>query len=114
MAALVQVRRRALPAAAIATIATAFAAHYMGAPSPAALPAASGPPRVIAWNDLGMHCIDPDFSIFSILPPYNTINSQLMIGGQLVTAVGPYSVTYEAVADANGSINSTSVGKTNF
>ena len=114
MAALVQVRRRALPAAAIVAVVTALTAPFVSAPAPAPLPAPSGPPRVIAWNDLGMHCIDPDFSIFSILPPYNTINSQLMIGGQLVTAVGPYSVTYEAVADANGSINSTSVGKTNF
>ena len=114
MAAFVQFRRRALPAAAIVAVVTALTAPFVSAPAPAPLPAPSGPPRVIAWNDLGMHCIDPDFSIFSILPPFNTINSQLMIGGQLVTAVGPYSVTYEAVADANGSINSTSVGKTNF
>ncbi len=29
--------------------------------------------QVIGWNDLGMHCMDgTDFSVFSILPPYNT------------------------------------------
>ncbi|MDB2562413.1 cytochrome c3 family protein [Sulfurimonas sp.] len=34
---------------------------------------------LLAWNDLGMHCMDgKDFSIFSILPPYNTINAQLI------------------------------------
>jgi len=26
---------------------------------------------VIAWNDLGMHCMDGDYSVFSLLPPYN-------------------------------------------
>ena len=34
---------------------------------------------LLAWNDLGMHCMDgKDFSVFSILPPYNTINAQLI------------------------------------
>jgi hypothetical protein len=28
---------------------------------------------LLAWNDLGMHCMDRDFSIFSILPPYNNL-----------------------------------------
>ncbi|MCA8941769.1 MAG: hypothetical protein KDB80_04350 [Planctomycetes bacterium] len=69
---------------------------------------------MLAWNDLGMHCIDPDFSVFSILPPANTINAQLVIDGELRSAADGYSLTYEAVADATGSINSTSVGKTNF
>ncbi len=26
---------------------------------------------VLAWNDLGMHCYQADFSRFQILPPYN-------------------------------------------
>jgi len=72
------------------------------------------PNRILAWNDLGMHCVDPDFSLFSILPPYNTINAQLIVGGQIQATSGPYTVTYEAVADATGSINTTSIGKTNF
>jgi hypothetical protein len=25
--------------------------------------------KVIAWNNLGMHCMDADFSVFAILPP---------------------------------------------
>ncbi|MEZ5979014.1 MAG: Ig-like domain-containing protein [Planctomycetota bacterium] len=105
---------RAGTALAFASAAVAsFVPKFFPAPAPAL--AASGPPRVIAWNDLGMHCIDPDFSIFSILPPYNTIDAQFMTGGQLVSATaGPYTVTYEAVADAHGSFNSTSIGKTNF
>ena len=71
--------------------------------------------RVVAWNDLGMHCLDADFSAFVILPPYNTIHAQLIDpAGQLVTVPGSVTVTYEAVADATGSINRSSVGKTNF
>jgi hypothetical protein len=102
-------RRHALPAFALASLVGA----YLGtvAPPPAD---SSGPARIIAWNDLGMHCIDPDFSVFSILPPFNTINAQVMVGGQLVTQAGAYTITYEAVADPDGSINSTSIGKTNF
>lgn len=62
--------------------------------------------------DLGMHCMDGDTSVFSILPPFNTFHAQLMVGGHIVT--GNYTVSYEAVADATGSINKTSIGKTDF
>lgn len=71
------------------------------------------PPRIIAWNDLGMHCIDPDFSLFSILPPFNSINSHVILNGRLHTG-GNLTVTYEGIADPTGSINTTSIGKTNF
>ena len=33
---------------------------------------------VIAANDLGMHCMDREFSVFSILPPFNVVNSQVL------------------------------------
>ncbi|HEX5052237.1 MAG TPA: Ig-like domain-containing protein [Planctomycetota bacterium] len=75
--------------------------------------AAQGPPRILAWNDLGMHCTDNDTSVFSILPPYNNFHAQIVIGGHLVTN-GSYTVTYQATADAHGSINTTSIGKTDF
>lgn len=74
---------------------------------------AQGPPRLLGWNDLGMHCMDSDTSVFSILPPFNTFHAQLVVGGQLVTN-GAYTVTYQAVADPSGSINTTSIGKTDF
>ena len=70
---------------------------------------------VVGWNNLGMHCMDSDYSIFSILPPYNTIHAQLFDPtGKRVTDATGYVVTYEAVADPAGSINTTSVGKSNF
>lgn len=69
---------------------------------------------LLGWNDLGMHCMDADFSVFSLLPPYNTIHAQLIVQGRLVTAAGNVRVTYEALADAAGSANRTSAAKTDF
>jgi hypothetical protein len=63
-----------------------------------------------------MHCMDgKDYSIFSILPPYNTVRAQLIKNGspaQVVTT--GVTLTYEAVADTTGSINTSSSNKTNF
>ncbi|MFO1489267.1 MAG: PKD domain-containing protein [Verrucomicrobiota bacterium] len=70
--------------------------------------------QLVGWNNLGMHCMDSDYSVFSILPPYNTIEAQLIVGGKLVTNGSGYTVTYQAVADPEGSLNSTSRGKGNF
>ena len=69
---------------------------------------------LLGWNNLGMHCMDSDYSVFSILPPYNTIEAQLIVGGKLVTTGSGYSVTYEGIADPDGSINVSSIGKGNF
>ncbi len=70
---------------------------------------------LVGWNDLGMHCMDADYTVFSILPPYNTIHAQLMDpSGQPVGADGGVTVTYQAVADAAGSITTTSLGRTDF
>ena len=75
----------------------------------------TGPMTLIGWNDLGMHCMDAEFSVMAILPPYNTIHAQLVDdNGNLVTVPGGITVTYEAVADPTGSTNTTSVGKTDF
>lgn len=73
---------------------------------------------LLAWNDLGMHCMDSDYSVFSILPPFNNLHAQLVdnASGKLVNA--NVSLTYEAMADPAGSTNSYSIlgpsKKTNF
>jgi hypothetical protein len=44
---------------------------------------------VLAWNDLGMHCLNPTYDQAVILPPYNTIWAQVVKRGnppQIVTA----------------------------
>ena len=45
------------------------------APAKKAAPAAAqgGNYVVLAWNDLGMHCISPRFAEMAILPPYNNL-----------------------------------------
>lgn len=70
--------------------------------------------QILGWNNLGMHCMDSDYSVFSILPPYNTIEAQLIVAGKLVTNGSGYTVTYQAVADPDGSFNSTAMGKGNY
>jgi len=84
----------------------------------AAIPATAATPgqwTLVGWNDLGMHCMDDSYAVFSILPPYNTIHAQLIDpNGELVTSPDGITITWEAVADPRGSINTTSVGKTDF
>jgi hypothetical protein len=70
---------------------------------------------VMAWSELGMHCIDgKDYSIFAVLPPYNTLHAQVIQRGDNPKLYTGVTVTYEAMADATGSINTTSATKTNF
>ena len=78
------------------------------------LPLAAANNQLLSWNNLGMHCMDSDYSVFSILPPYNTVEAQLLVGGKLVTNGSGYTVTYQAVADPDGSFNSTAMGKGNY
>ena len=81
-------------------------------PRPARTAAAAA--QVAGWNNLGMHCMDSDYSVFSILPPYNTIEAQLIVGGRLITNGSGYTLTYQAMADPDGSFNSTAMGKGNY
>ena len=84
---------------------------------------------VLAANDLGMHCADLDYKIFSILPPFNVVHAQVIrIGnaGQLPLLMDStdMDVFYSATSSPNDpagadSINTTSenlpsVFKTNF
>ena len=67
-----------------------------------------------AWNDLGMHCMDGnDFSVFSVLPPYNNLHAQLKDknGGLITSGV---TITYESIKGTDGKLNTSSSDKTNF
>ncbi|WP_295543659.1 cytochrome c3 family protein [uncultured Thiohalocapsa sp.] len=82
---------------------------------------------ILANNDLGMHCADQDYRIFSILPPFNVIGAQVILGGReprLLTRSDGVELSYQAVASnivdptddsarpsATDSINSTSQNK---
>jgi hypothetical protein len=92
-------------------------AVLLTSPSPFDAPAvAAGTHQVFAYNNLGMHCIDPDFSVFSILPLFNVVNAQVIQKGIHPVILGnpAVTVTYQAARDSSGSLNSTSRGKTNF
>ncbi len=93
--------------------------------SPLAAVPPAGPPvaplaahwTLVGWNDLGMHCMDSSYEVFSILPPYNVIHAHLLHpdGSPVLDPAGEgIVVTYEGVADPDGSTNRTSIGKTTF
>jgi hypothetical protein len=53
---------------------------------------------VFAWNDLGMHCLNPSYDELVILPPYNTVNVQVVKRGnppQVITS--DITVEYDLV-----------------
>lgn len=75
--------------------------------------------RVFAFNNLGMHCYDYDYSVFSILPPFNVLNAQVIRIGPVpaILTNNDVHLTYSAICDPKNSINRTSTqigGKTNF
>lgn len=69
---------------------------------------------VVAWNDLGMHCANLDFSNLCILPPYNNQKVQVIQKGSssalpvVMTGTSGIYVTYEIPG------NTESATKTNF
>ncbi len=73
------------------------------------IPATSKDYIVLAWNDLGMHCLNPTYDKAVILPPYNTVWAQVVRRGdppKIVTA--GLSVKYSIVN------NSYSYGKRDY
>jgi hypothetical protein len=102
--------RPSVPTSVLPPLALAALALALGV---AAAPAGAAT-RVVAWNNLGMHCRDDSFAVFSLLPPYNTLLAQVTRDGVLVADPTGLEVTYHGVADPSGSINTTSQGKTDF
>lgn len=64
---------------------------------------------VLGYNDLGMHCMNQDFSEFMILPPYNTVHAQVIRRGS-----EPRMITSGVTVEYAIPGNTTSVTKTNF
>src|SRR5512147_2961367 len=71
--------------------------------------AASGNYKILAWNDLGMHCYSRDFADLAVLPPYNTLWVQVLKAGD-----PPEVVTSGVTVEYFYADNTYSVGKTNF
>ena len=90
---------------------------------------AKGDFRILAANDLGMHCADRDYQIMSLLPPFNNVHAQVIKKGtdktppKILTNVDAdlfYSATSSPIDPAGAnSINTTSknsngIFKSNF
>jgi len=88
-------------------------------PAPGTAGAGDGNNVVLAFNDLGMHCADLGSWPFSILPPFNTLNAQVIRKGSSGASRpqkldgSQVALRYSAASSPNdpagaGSINSTS------
>ncbi len=110
-------KRIAILAAVFLSVSLSLGAGHQGSlqGAPANVPAAAKY-KLTAWGELGMHCMDgKDYSIFAVLPPFNTIHAQLMTFTEPPVVVSSgVTITYEATADPSGSINTISSTKTNF
>lgn len=64
---------------------------------------------VLVWNNLGMHCYNPDYKDLAVLPPFNTLWAQVVKVGD-----PPQFVTDKIKVEYRFPHNTYSVGKTNF
>ncbi len=90
-------------------------------PPPPPPTSGNGTVRVLAANDLGMHCADKDYQIFSILPPFNVVHAQAIqkgTGASNPRILSNQSVVMRYMAASNpndpvgpNSINTTSQNK---
>jgi hypothetical protein len=65
--------------------------------------------RILAWNNLGMHCYNRDFSDIAILPPYNTLWAQV-----IKVSDPPVIVTSGIKVEYSFPLNTYSAGKKGF
>src|SRR5512138_194167 len=64
---------------------------------------------VFAWNDLGMHCLNPTYDKLVILPPYNNVLVQVVMrGNPPVVVTSGLTVSYKLTN------NSTSYNKRSY
>lgn len=90
----------------ISVCASAAFAHADGNSTTALTPSNT---VVLGWNDLGMHCMNEDFSEIMILPPFNTVHAQVIQRGDDPRIVSKgVKIKYSFVK------NTTSSDKTNF
>jgi hypothetical protein len=67
---------------------------------------------VLSWNDLGMHCMNQWHADFEVLPPFNTLQAQVIRRGDALRQ--PEVVTDGLSVEYSVPGNTTSVTKTDF
>ncbi len=71
-----------------------------------AIPAAGMNYVILAWNDLGMHCDQDDYSNFCVLPPYNTLHAQVFRrGGDSGVVTNGITVSYSFPKKTDSSLH---------
>ncbi len=91
----------------IALTATLAAAALVATAAPLLASQSASTYKVIAWNDLGMHCACPTFGGFLLLPPFNTVKAQVFKYGTndpvLITSANAagMTVTYSMVENTD-------------
>ncbi len=73
------------------------------------IPAADMEYVLVAWNDVGMHCLNPTYNEAVLLPPYNTLWAQLILRGD-----PPEIVTTEVQLEYLLVNNTTSYNKRSY
>ncbi len=69
------------------------------------IPAASMQYVIFAWNDLGMHCDQDDYSYFMVLPPYNTMHAQVFHRGDGQPITSGITVSYSFPKKTNSTLH---------
>jgi hypothetical protein len=93
--------RTARPLAAMLAAALAACSSGGGGSRPL-VPGTQGDYVVLAWNDLGMHCLNPTYDTLVILPPYNTVWAQVIRRGAPPTLVSSgVTVEYRLVGNTS-------------
>ena len=80
-------------------------------PPPPGATAVGNPMVVLGFNNLGMHCMNQDFSELCLLPPYNNLHAQVIDRrgeDPRIVSDGSIQIQYQIPG------NTFSVGKTNF
>jgi carboxypeptidase family protein len=70
------------------------------------IPASNMSYVVLAWNDLGMHCDQDDYSYFAVLPPFNTLHAQVFRhGGDSGLVTSGITVSYTFPKKTNSTLH---------
>jgi hypothetical protein len=64
---------------------------------------------LLAWNDLGMHCLNPTYDTLVVLPPYNTVWAQLVRRGSRPTLVTSGVTLEYTMVNNSSSVNKSSI-----
>ena len=86
-----KIMKKVLLTVAATLVSGAMSLAFAGAPAPATY-------KVLAWNDLGMHCACPTFEGFLLLPPFNTVRAQVLkYGGNDPTVMSATSAATDKI-----------------